>query len=108
MELHYGRVTSKGQITIPAAIRKRLELETGTPVLFKVMDDGQIRVSSPVQDLTRHFGTMALPPGMTGTDLAAMGEEVFAAEAVERYRRSMGEDAEADETSKLSSHAVTR
>ena len=96
MELHYGRLTSKGQITIPAAIRKRLELETGAPVLFKVMDDGHIRVSSPVQDLTRHFGTMPLPPGMTGTDLAAMGDEIWAEAAVARYRRAMGHDEEAE------------
>jgi len=90
MELHYGRMTSKGQITIPAAIRKRLELEPGVPVLFKVLDDGQIRVSSPVQDLTRHFGTMPLPPGVTGTDLAARGEEIWAADAIARDRRWRG------------------
>lgn len=108
MELHYGRLTSKGQITIPAAIRKRLELDTGAPVLFKVMDDGQIRVSSPVQDLTRHFGTMPLPPGMTGTELAAKGDEIGAAEAIQHYRRSMGMDAEVEESREREIPVVAR
>jgi len=94
MELHYGRVTSKGQITIPVAIRKRLELETGTSVLFLVKTDGRVEFSSPAQDIRATFGTLPLPPGMTGTDLAAMADEIGTTEAVERYRRAMGGDDE--------------
>lgn len=93
MELHYGRVTSKGQITIPAAVRRRLELDAGASVLFLVKDDGRIEFSHPAHDVVAAFGTMPLPPGMTGTDLAAMGDEITAEEAVERDRRSLVPDA---------------
>jgi len=97
MELHYGRVTSKGQITIPVAIRKRLELEAGSSVLFLVKTDGLVEVSHPAKDIEAAFGSFPLPPGMTGTELAAMGDEITAVEAVERYRRSMGRDVETGE-----------
>ena len=82
MELHYGRVTSKGQITIPAAIRKRLELETGSSVLFLVRTDGLVEVSHPAKDIEAAFGTFPLPPGTTGTELAAMGRDAENREVV--------------------------
>jgi len=97
MELHYGRVTSKGKITIPSEIRKRLELETGASVLFMVKADGTVQFSSPLQDLRRHFGTLPMPPGMTGVDLADLGDEIGAAEAVKYDRRSRGIETEVDE-----------
>ena len=33
-------VTSKGQITIPKAVRERLQLEPGDKVYFNVREDG--------------------------------------------------------------------
>jgi AbrB family looped-hinge helix DNA binding protein len=35
------RITSKGQVTIPAAIREKAGLWTGTGVDFQLEDDGQ-------------------------------------------------------------------
>ena len=35
-------VTSKGQVTIPAALRARLELEAGDQLVFIVRDDGTV------------------------------------------------------------------
>ncbi len=35
-------LTSKGQITIPKAVRERLHLETGDTVYFDVRDDGSV------------------------------------------------------------------
>lgn len=35
-----AKVTSKGQVTIPSAIRDILKLEPGSTVLFKVTDKG--------------------------------------------------------------------
>lgn len=40
-----ARVTSKGQITIPKAIRDRLGIEEGTTVAFEVHDDGTLTLS---------------------------------------------------------------
>ena len=33
-------LTSKGQVTIPADVRKAMRLETGERVVFTVLDDG--------------------------------------------------------------------
>lgn len=33
--MHTGTVTSKGQITIPAAFRQELNIKNGTPVTFR-------------------------------------------------------------------------
>ena len=37
-----SRLTSKGQITIPKAVRERLNLEVGDSVSFDVQDDGAV------------------------------------------------------------------
>ncbi len=37
-----AKVTSKGQVTIPSAIREILKLEPGSTVMFKVTDRGII------------------------------------------------------------------
>lgn len=40
-----ARVTSKGQVTIPKAIRERLGIDEGTTVTFEVADDGTVTLS---------------------------------------------------------------
>lgn len=40
-----ARVTSKGQITIPKAIRDRLGIDEGTTVTFEISDDGTVTLS---------------------------------------------------------------
>jgi AbrB family looped-hinge helix DNA binding protein len=91
MPLYSAKVTSKGQITIPKGLRDELELKPGSTVTFETNGDGSVKMASPLQVLRSYFGTIPLPPGMTGTDLAAMGEEIWTREAIERYRRSMSE-----------------
>jgi len=41
------RVTSKGQVTIPQHVRRRLGIEPGTEVDFEVADDGVRLVRRP-------------------------------------------------------------
>ena len=41
------RVTSKGQVTIPQAVRKRLGIEPGSEVDFEVVDDDVRLVRRP-------------------------------------------------------------
>ncbi|AHF98345.1 AbrB family transcriptional regulator [Halostagnicola larsenii XH-48] len=41
---HESTVTSKGQVTIPKAIRERMGLEAGETVLFRLDDDGGVRM----------------------------------------------------------------
>ena len=39
-----ARVTTKGQVTIPAAIRKALDIEEGDQLLFELGENGEARV----------------------------------------------------------------
>ena len=37
-----AKVTSKGQVTIPKAVRERLHIEPGDRVSFEIRDDGSV------------------------------------------------------------------
>ena len=51
-------ITSKGQITLPKAIRERLGLSTGDQVDFRVEDDGSITVVSVKRSALRLHGVV--------------------------------------------------
>ena len=40
MEMELAKLTSKGQLTVPVAIRKKLSLKEGDKVVFLADDDG--------------------------------------------------------------------
>ena len=46
-------LTSKGQITLPKAIRKHLRVEPGHRVEFLITEDGRVEVSASAVDITR-------------------------------------------------------
>ena len=47
-------VTSKGQLTIPKAVRERLNIEPGQTVLFRFDEDGGVRlVNVPADPMER-------------------------------------------------------
>lgn len=47
----YSKVTSKGQITIPKAVREVLGLEQGDRVAFRIGDDGVVVVEPQTVEL---------------------------------------------------------
>ena len=47
-----ARMTSKGQITVPKAVRVRLNLKAGDRVLFIVEDDGTVRMWAANKDIS--------------------------------------------------------
>jgi antitoxin PrlF len=53
--MHTSTITSKGQVTIPAAMRKRLGLEQGDQVGF-IMDDDGIRIVPREHRIKAAFG----------------------------------------------------
>ncbi len=55
MELSLSKVTRKGQVTIPASIRKRLGIEIGTQVAFSVEADRVVLRPVP-NDIRSLFG----------------------------------------------------
>ena len=51
-------VTSKGQITIPKAVRERLNLGAGDTVYFDVQDDGSVILVARNEPLEGLFGLL--------------------------------------------------
>ena len=51
-------LTSKGQITIPKAIREALELKTGDRVAFHVREDGVVEVQAETSDVMALKGVL--------------------------------------------------
>lgn len=55
-----AKITSKGQITIPKAVREALGLEKGGWVIFRVSED-QLADMLPVPNLLDLAGSIAVP-----------------------------------------------
>ena len=67
-------ITSKGQITLPAAVRKALKIKTGDKLDIEVTEDGEIRgkpVSNSLQSLSQ-----VLPPAKRRLSLEEMEEAI--------------------------------
>ena len=60
-----ARLTSKGQITIPRAVRKALSLQEGDSIVFRVEGDRAIIARTP--DLLTMAGTIRVPAAKRGT-----------------------------------------
>ena len=52
-------VTSKGQITIPKAVRETLRLEAGDKVDFQIDPDGSVRMQPLAKKVSEVFGAFA-------------------------------------------------
>jgi AbrB family looped-hinge helix DNA binding protein len=59
-----AKLTSKGQITVPKAVRDRLELEPGDQVLFRL--EGGRAILARTQNFLDMAGTVAVPHAKRG------------------------------------------
>lgn len=87
-------LTSKGQVTLPIAVRRKLGLEQGDKLFFEFEEDGRLLVSAPRKKKTGKMedliGCLKWDgPPKTLEDMERAIEEG----AVERYRRAVAEDA---------------
>ncbi len=64
-------ITSKGQATIPKAIRERLRVEPGDRIDFVVQADGTVKVEPAIQGVTPLRGLLAAK-GQRPVSVAAM------------------------------------
>jgi antitoxin PrlF len=60
-----ARLSSKGQVTLPRAVREALSLEEGDRVVFRV--EGQRAVLSRTPDLLALAGSVSVPAARRGT-----------------------------------------
>ena len=67
-------ITSKGQITVPKAIRDRLHLHPGDQIEFAVREDGRIEVLAATIPVASLKGI--LPPPSRPVSLADMDQAI--------------------------------
>ena len=60
-----ARLSSKGQLTIPRAVREALSLEEGDEVIFRVEGERAVLARSP--DLLALAGSVSVPAAKRGT-----------------------------------------
>jgi antitoxin PrlF len=60
-----ARITSKGQITIPKAVREALNLGEGDQVVFRVIE-GERAILARTPDLLELAGSIPVPAGVRG------------------------------------------
>jgi len=67
-------VTTKGQVTIPKAVRDELGLKEGDRVAFRVLEDGTVIVEPETNDLSDLRGI--LKPKRKGVTISDMDEAI--------------------------------
>lgn len=87
-EKYLGKVTSKGQTTVPKEVRDFLGLEEGTQVEWTLDDDGKVIVR-PRKKLRAVDLAGMLGPSPVGPVSAAEMNEAIGDAIVERYERSL-------------------
>ena len=84
--MNKARITSKGQITLPAAVRKALGVETGDSVMFVPEKNGEFRVQRAPRSILELEGCVPYsgPPVPLGEWDRIIGEAVAT-----EYEKSM-------------------
>jgi len=77
-------VTRKGQVTVPAEIRRELELKEGDKVAF-VLDEGEVRLVRTTSVVERTASALkSRKPPLTAEELREAAERAIAHETAER------------------------
>lgn len=89
MDEGHSVITRKGQVTIPARIRRALNLEEGDRVTFR-LEDGVLSVSPRESVVERTKGIFkGSMPYLTAEELRAAAEDAWVEDALERlYKKS--------------------
>jgi antitoxin PrlF len=85
---YVGKMTSKGQTTVPKEVRDFLGLEEGTQVEWVLGDDGKATVKPRKLRAVDLAGILGKPPNGQHATIEDMNEAIGDA-IVERFERSM-------------------
>ena len=82
-----AKITSKGQITIPKAVRQALGLEEGGWVIFRVTND-QLADMAPVPNFLDLAGSVPVPDDVRGLSWDEIRRLAWAARGEELDRKA--------------------
>jgi antitoxin PrlF len=91
MREYVATVTSKGQITLPAAVRRKLGIEVGDRVAIVVEAEEGARLRRVEHDVHSVRGLVATRPGLESQDFDELIEEAMADHA-DQLRSRLGEE----------------
>lgn len=87
MPEYVATVTSKGQLTLPAAVRRQLGIDAGDRVAIVVENGEAASLRRVEHDVRSVRGLIATPPGLESQDLDELIEEAMADHADDMLRR---------------------
>ena len=76
-----AKLTSKGQVTVPKAVRDALQLESGDSVIFRV--EGEHAIVTRIPDFLELAGSVAVPPAKKGASWDRIREAAWRARGEE-------------------------
>ena len=84
---YVATVTSKGQLTLPIAVRRKLGIDPGDQVAIVIEDDNNARLRRVEHDVASVRGLIPAPPGLETDDFDDLIEEAMADHADAVMRR---------------------
>lgn len=92
MREYVATVTSKGQLTLPIEVRRRLGIDPGDRVTIVVDDGNGATLRRMEHDVRSVFGLIPTPPGLETADLNHLVEEAMFDRADRVVARMRGEE----------------
>lgn len=89
-ETYYATVTSKGQITVPKAVRESLAVFTGDRIAF-TLEDGNVAVAGISTNIEDLFGKFKPVPGADTSDWDKVRQEAWDDAIGDRFQRTTEE-----------------
>lgn len=88
MREYVATMTTKGQLTVPVEVRRRLGLNAGDQVVIALADDGRhVELRSMEETVRSVRGSIPTPPGLETGDFDDLIEEAMSDHADEFMRR---------------------
>jgi AbrB family looped-hinge helix DNA binding protein len=91
MREYLATVTSKGQLTLPAAVRRQLGIDVGDRVAFVIEDQEGATLRRVEHNVRSVRGLIATPPGLESQDFDELIEEAMTDHADQMLNR-LGEE----------------
>lgn len=87
MREYVATVTSKGQLTLPVAVRRSLGIDPGDRVTFVIDEENGARLRRVEHTVKSVRGSIPTPPGLESVDFDDLIEEAMSDHADEVMRR---------------------